>query len=156
YAYTNGVKYYDYFGQPYSAYFQLPYHVGADVKSTGIFVDDTWTISKPLTLNLGARFDHSNGSIPDFKQLNDQGKETGTTVKGLSNLATWNVVSPRIGFTWSLPFEQATQIRGHYGRYYQAMLTPYLQQVGPARAEIKGYGFNPDTGKYDDLFFDTL
>lgn len=157
YAYTNGVKYYDnssvYYGGPYIAYFQLPYHIGADVKSTGVYVDDTWSFNDHLTLNLGVRFDHSGGSIPDFPQLDALGKETGTTVKGLGNVATWDVISPRLGFTYQFPGEKATQIRGHYGRYYQAMLTPYLQRAGHARSQISGYAFNPDTGKFDDLFF---
>lgn len=153
YAYTNGVKYYDYNGAPYTAYFQLPYHIGADVKSTGVYADDTWSFNDHLTLNLGLRFDHSAGSIPDFPQLDAAGKQTGVTVKGLGNVANWDVISPRLGFTYSFPGEKATQIRGHYGRYYQAMLTPYLQRAGHARSVISGYAFNPATGKYDDLFF---
>lgn len=153
YAYTNGVKYFDYNGGPYQAYFQLPYHIGADVKSIGIFADDTWHLSDALTLNLGVRFDHSIGSIPDFPQLDAAGKETGTTIQGLKDLSKWDVVSPRLGFTYSFPWKRAGQLRGHYGRYYQALLTTYLQRAGPARAPIQGFNFNPDTGKYDDLFF---
>ncbi|HSP05964.1 MAG TPA: TonB-dependent receptor [Acidobacteriota bacterium] len=153
YAYTNGVKYYDYNGAPYSAYFQLPYHIGADSKSLGLFADDTWHFSDALTFNLGVRFDHSVGSIPDFPQLNADGKETGTTVKGLDNLAKWDVISPRLGMTYNFPWKKASQIRASYGRYYQALLTTYLQRAGPARAPIQGYSFNPDTGKYDSLFF---
>jgi outer membrane receptor protein involved in Fe transport len=153
YAYTNGVKYYDYAGYPYLAYRQLPYHIGADVNSLGVFVDDTWNVSDNLTLNLGVRFDHSTGSIPDFPQLDAAGIETGVTVNGLKDLATWDVVSPRLGFTYQFPFEKATQIRGHYGRYYQAMLTNYIQRAGPARSRIEGFSFNEDTGGFTDLFF---
>lgn len=154
YAYTNGVKYYDYNGYPSTAYFQLPYHIGADVSSIGVFLDDTWTITDNLTLNLGVRFDRSKGSIPDFPQLDAAGNETGTTVAGLNDLAEWNVVSPRLGFTYQFPWEKATQLRGHYGRYYQAMLTPYLQRAGPARARVEGYLFNEETGGYTDLNFE--
>lgn len=153
YAYTNGVKYFDYAGEPYLAYFQLPYHIGANVNSIGVFADDTWHFSDSLTFNLGIRFDHSVGSIPDFPQLNAAGKETGTTIKGLNSLANWDVVSPRLGFTYSFPWKKASQLRGHYGRYYQALLTTYLQGAGPARAPIQGFSFNSDTGQYDDLFF---
>lgn len=153
YAYTNGVKYYDYNNAPYVAYFQTPYHIGADINSTGVYVDDTWSFNKNLTFNLGVRFDHSAGSIPDFAQLNDAGQESGVTVHGLGKVATWDVASPRLGFTYSFPTEKATQIRGHYGRYYQAMLTNYIQRAGPARSRIEGKAFNEDTGQYDDLFF---
>lgn len=153
YAYTNGVKYYDYNGAPYAAYFQEPYHIGADVNSIGFFADDTWHLTDALTLNLGVRFDHSIGSIPDFPELNADGTETGNTIGGLKDLATWNEVSPRLGFTYAFPWKRSAQLRGHYGRYYQALLTTYLQSAGPARAPITAYAFNPDTGQYDDLFF---
>lgn len=153
YAYTNGVKYFDYAGEPYLAYFQLPYHIGADVNSIGFFADDTWHFNDSLTFNLGVRFDHSVGSIPDFAELNAAGKETGATINGLSDLAKWDVVSPRLGFTYSFPWKKASQLRGHYGRYYQALLTTYLQGAGSARARIEGFAFNSDTGQYDDLFF---
>lgn len=153
YAITNGVLYYDYAGYPYTAYFQLPYHIGANVNSIGFFADDTFTPTENLTLSLGVRVDHSTGSIPDFPQLDAAGNSTGTIIKGLGKVADWNVVSPRIGFTYRFPWKKATQIRGHYGRYYQALLTPYLQRAGPARSRIEGRAFNEDTGEYDDLFF---
>lgn len=153
YAYTNGVKYYDSNGAPYLAYFQFPYHIGADVNNIGFFGDDTWRWNDNLTFNFGIRYDRSKGSIPDFPQLNLAGETTGTTVQGLSDLAEWNVISPRLGFTYQLPSQKATQIRGHYGRYYQAMLTPYIQRAGPARARIEGFLFNEETGQYDILNF---
>jgi hypothetical protein len=149
YAYTNGVKYYDYNGAPYLAYYQLPYHIGADVNSIGFFADDTWRITDNLTFNLGVRYDRSKGSIPDFPELNAAAEEIGNTITGRPDIAEWNVVSPRLGFTYQFPWEKATQIRGHYGRYYQAMLTPYLQRAGPARAPITALLFNEETGRYD-------
>jgi outer membrane receptor protein involved in Fe transport len=148
YAYTNGVKFYDYGqGYPY-AYFQTPYHTGGDIKSTGVFVDDTWTWNDSVTLNLGVRFDHSTASRPDFPQLNDAGEKIGT-VPGQSDIAKWDVVSPRIGFTYHLPFKKSTQIRGHYGRYYQALLTPYIRN----RQRIEGFSLDPETGEKVDLTF---
>lgn len=149
YAYTNGVKFYDYgYAYPY-AYFQTPYHTGGEVNSIGVFADDTWTLSDNLTLNLGLRFDSSKGSRPDFPLLDNAGIETGGTVPGVDDLVKWNVVSPRLGFTYSFPFKKATQIRGHYGRYYQALLTPYIRN----RARIEGYSLDPETGERVDLTF---
>ncbi len=149
---TNGVYFYDYNNYPYVAYYQLPYHYGADVTSIGAFVDDTWSVNDNLTLNLGVRFDKSTGSIPDFPQLNAAGAETGTNVRGLGDVAHWNVVSPRLGFTYRLNTKKATQFRGHYGRYYQALLTNYVHFAGPSRSTITGAFFNPDTGQFDDVF----
>ncbi len=149
YAYTNGVKFYDYgYAYPY-AYFQTPYHTGGEVNSIGFFADDTFSVTDNLTLNLGIRFDRSTASRPEFPLLNTAGDESGGTIPGESDLANWNVVSPRLGFTYSFPFKKATQIRGHYGRYYQALLTPYIRN----RARIEGYSLDPETGELADLTF---
>ncbi|HSE41177.1 MAG TPA: TonB-dependent receptor [Acidobacteriota bacterium] len=153
-ALTNGRFYYDYNNAPYIAYFQLPYHYGADVNSIGFFVDDTWSVSENLTFNLGLRYDRSKGSIPDFPELSAEGGETGTTIAGLNDLAEWNVVSPRLGFTYQFPWKKATQLRGHYGRYYQALLTPYLHFASPSISKLEGFLFNEDTGGFTDLFFE--
>jgi outer membrane receptor protein involved in Fe transport len=151
YAYTNGVKFYDYsyggYNYPY-AYFQTPYHTGATVNSAGIFADDTWTFSDNLTLNLGVRFDTSKAHRPEFDLLNEAGQAIGK-VPGQDNLAKWNVVSPRIGFTYHFPTKKSTQIRGHYGRYYQALLTPYVRN----RQRIEGFSLDPATGDPVDLTF---
>ena len=149
YAYTNGVKFYDYgYAYPY-AYFQTPYHTGGNVSSIGFFVDDTFAVTDNLNLSLGLRFDHSGGSTPEFPLLNNAGQETGETIAGRDDLVNWNVVSPRLGFTYQFPFQKATQIRGHYGRYYQALLTPYIRN----RARIEGFSLDPETGETVDLTF---
>jgi outer membrane receptor protein involved in Fe transport len=153
---TNGRLYYDYDGAPYTVYLQLPYHYGANVNSIGFFVDDTWTVTDNFTLNLGVRFDHSTGSIPAFPLLDAAGNETSSTSQALDDLAEWNVVSPRLGFTYQFPWEKATQIRGHYGRYYQALLTPYLHFASPSISLTEGFAFNEETGGYTDKFFELL
>ena len=149
YAYTNGVKFYDYgYAYPY-AYFQTPYHTGGEINSIGFYVDDTWSVTDNLNLSLGIRFDRSTGSRSDFPLLNTAGEETGGTVPGQDDIAKWNVISPRLGFTYSFPFDKPTQIRGHYGRYYQALLTPYIRN----KSRIEGFSLDPETGEVVDLTF---
>lgn len=151
YAYTNGVKFYDYTYGDYLyqyAYFQTPYHTGGDVNSIGFFVDDTFSVTDNLTLSLGARFDRSTGSRPSFPELNNAGDETGGTIPAASDLVNWSVVSPRLGFTYQFPLKKPTQIRGHYGRYYQALLTPYLRN----RARIEGFSLDEEGNPLDLIF----
>jgi outer membrane receptor protein involved in Fe transport len=96
------VAFYDYYGEPYLAYYQAPYHYGANVKSLGLFVDDTWTIGDRVSLNVGVRYDHSTAENPDFPVLDNAGNDTSETVTGLGELFTWDVVSPRVGATFRL------------------------------------------------------
>ena len=61
---------YTYEGQVYNYWYQyqmLPFQYGAITKDLGLFLDDTITVNDRLTLNLGLRFDHNTGDIPDFE-----------------------------------------------------------------------------------------
>jgi len=58
--------YYDYKGVPYYQYQQDVFYVGGVINTFAAFVDDSWKIGNRLTLNLGLRFDHSNGYVPEL------------------------------------------------------------------------------------------
>jgi hypothetical protein len=157
--YTGGAYLYDYGGQPYIAYYQVPFHYGAEESSLGLFVDDSWSFNDRLTINLGVRFDHSVGTSPDFAELvldpsAERGvSESGNTIAGRGDVVTWNTVSPRVGATVKLDQEGRTVLRLHYGRYYQALLTGPLGFLPNSISPVTGAFFNPETGLYDDVFF---
>lgn len=150
-AVSGGVKYYDYNGAPYLAYFQTPYHYAASMWTTGVFADDTWKLGERVNVALGLRFDHSVGSVPDVKELDTAGNETGKTVAGLGKVLTWDTVSPRIGATFKLDPSGRGIVRAYYGRFYQALLTGALDDLSPGITSTYIYAYNPDTGAYDDL-----
>ncbi len=58
-----------------------------------------------VTLNPGIRFNFNRGSVP----------EQGTVL-------STNPVAPRIGVAWDLTGNHKTVLRGHYGRYFDALL----------------------------------
>ena len=150
--FPGGAAFYDYYGEPYLAYYQAPYHYGANVKSLGLFVDDTWTIGDKVSLNVGVRFDHSTAENPDFPVLDSDGNDTSETVTGLGDLFTWNVVSPRVGATFRLTEDGKTALRAHYGRYYQALITGPLGALSPSISRLSQREWNPDTGEYEEFF----
>lgn len=151
--YSGGAIYYDYNGEPYSAYMQTPYHYGGNVNGLGVFADDTWSVNHRLTLNLGVRMDHNTGSIPDFPELDNAGNETGKTIPGLGEIINFTNVSPRLGLTFKIDEEGRTVLRGNYGRYYEPLITGFFDGATPAIATLYGYLYNPETGQYDDLFY---
>ncbi|MGH9461949.1 MAG: TonB-dependent receptor [Vicinamibacteria bacterium] len=150
--FPGGVAFYDYYGEPYLAYYQTPYHYGANVKSFGAFADDTWTIGERVSINVGVRYDRSTAENPDFPVLDNDGNETGATVTGLGHLFTWNVVSPRVGATFRLTEDGKTALRAHYGRYYQALITGPVGDLSPSISRISQRQWNPDTGEYEEFF----
>src|SRR5262249_12610832 len=98
------------------------------------YAQDSWDITKKLNLNLGVRWDHDRGIISDVTQPD------GTVVKGLGTVYKTDPVAPRLGFTYDLRGDQKTVIKGHYGRYYEAMFSDYF---APASKAWGGY-----TGQY--------
>ncbi len=76
----------------------------------GLFAQDSWSVNKDLTLNLGVRYDLDNS----YNSLNP------LIPKGFHQINTdRNNVSPRVGFAWSpLGTERNTLVRGGAGIYF--------------------------------------
>jgi hypothetical protein len=123
---------------------QLPQHLGGQMKTAGAFVDDTVRVGPRLTLNLGVRYDWSRAYFPSEPILDKLGNPTGQMSPAVSELYTWNSVSPRLGFTLKLAPDGRTVLKGHYGRYYGGIVTSSFERAGPAVPPF--YTFN---GTYD-------
>ncbi|MCI0606319.1 carboxypeptidase regulatory-like domain-containing protein, partial [bacterium] len=101
--------------------YRTPFLSGSVSDGLGFFVDDTVTLNQRVTLNLGFRFDHNTGSIPDFDRLEvgtpsiteiGNFKRTGEMIPGVNNLVQWNLVSPRLGFVWRTREDGRAALRG--------------------------------------------
>jgi len=150
YSYSGGVAFYDYDGYPYYAYYQNPYNYGLSVSKIGFFVDDAWSISDRLTLNLGLRFDHQNGDIFDVDEIDVNANPTGNTIEGISNVLSWNNWSPRIGLVYQLTSDRKTILRATYGHYYEGMYLATFFPLSTSSQPVYAYLYNWDTGLYDE------
>lgn len=155
----NGVWNYQYAGYQYRVY-QAPYIYGGTGNDLGIFVDDTVTVNDRLSLNLGLRYDHNTGSIPDFPRLaigtpsiSPMGNivETGQTIPGFENVIDWNLVSPRLGFTYQLGDSSRSVIQGSFGVYYDQNVYGNWDAPAPVVPDIVTSILNPETGEYEVL-----
>ena len=85
-----------------------------------LYVQDDWTISPRLTLNLGLRYDLETGSLAP--------NQTGLAVNPRGN--DTNNLQPRVGFAWDVNGTGRTIVRGGGGLYYdQAWLNLTFNQI---------------------------
>jgi hypothetical protein len=123
---------YTYGTEPAYGYTQLPYHQGGRMRNLGVFVDDTIRIGSRLSINVGARYDHSKAYFPKFGLLDREGNETGQFTDPVDEVFHWNTVSPRVGFNWKLSGDGKTVLKAHYGRYYRGIVTGEFDNTVPS------------------------
>lgn len=73
-----------------------------DIEASAWYLEDNWSITPNLLLNLGVRVDN-------FENLT----AAGTTFTRIEDL-----VSPRVGFSWDMKGDGSTKLFGNLGRYY--------------------------------------
>jgi outer membrane receptor protein involved in Fe transport len=142
--YSGGVVYatytYYYNGTPYEfryKYEMPPYSYGAASNQVALFVDDTWTVNDRLTLNVGLRYDHNTGWIPDqpgvaVDPTDYSWYDTDTIYPGKPDLVKWRVLAPRLGLAYKLTEDGKTLLRANVGRYYDQMTYGNWELPSPA------------------------
>jgi len=106
------------------------------IKSFRGYIQDNIRATKKLHVNLGLRYEN-----PRFNARN---------YRGSGDIASFSVLSPRIGFTYDLTGDQKTLVRGSFGVYYNKPLTQTYYYCYPGNADQYTYSiflppenFNP-------------
>jgi outer membrane receptor protein involved in Fe transport len=146
------VSYADFNGAPDQATFRDPRSTGGRVRALGGFAQDNWTITDRLTANLGLRYDHTTGTIPEMDQFDNEVRNpTGVTYPSLGTLISFDNVSPRIGLTYKLDQSGRTVAKASYGRYYGRLPVSLFANLAPGNTTSSVYRYNASTAKYDIL-----
>jgi hypothetical protein len=152
-AYFDNAYLFDYNG-PYYALYRDPYAMAARTDVAAGFVQDNWTLNDRMTLNLGLRFDHITGSIPESEQLDSRLENpTGVTFPGQEGLITFNTLSPRVGLTVKLDNSGKTVGKASYGRFYGKLLGNMFRNASTGNTTYNAFLFNTDSGQYDVPFY---
>jgi TonB dependent receptor-like, beta-barrel len=146
-----GVRFVDDAGQPFQAISRTPSPDGGLSVTASAFATAAITFGDRWTLNAGVRFDHSRAVSQDLPGIDEQGRETDTTVEGLGTLYTWNIVSPRLGVTAKLTGDGRTILRASYGKFSQGVLTGEFGAFHPGVTPITTAAFNRATGGYTTI-----
>ena len=95
------------------------YNTPADSKNIdkmlGVFVQDAWSVGRHLTLNLGVRFDHNAGILPE--QSNPQRQFVGPQTLAESTPVKQNLFVWRSGMSYDPIGDGQTAIKASYSRY---------------------------------------
>ena len=73
-----------------------------ETTASAYYLEDTWSVTPNLLLNLGLRVDSFNNK----------------TAAGDSFIKMDNLVSPRLGFSWDMRGDGSSKLFGNLGRYY--------------------------------------
>ena len=102
-------------------------------KVFGIFVQDSWTASNKLTLNLGFRFDHNVGTLPAQSTPGGQfvaAKSIPESSPINQNLAVW-----RTGLAFDPMADGKTALKASYSRYGLQVGIDRVLNVNPLQSD---------------------
>lgn len=116
-----------------------PFLTVRTANSLGAFLDEQWSPTRRLTVNLGLRYDHMSSKYGTGKVYNlvtsaEDINGPPPVVRdraGSDNIFDFKNVSPRVGLSYMLTDDGKTVARASFGRYYQPISVESLRRFGP-------------------------
>lgn len=122
----------------------------------GGFLQDSWTISDRLSVNLGVRIDHQEGIIP--KQGNDRevlvynGVTFDPRVPEKFKPLVWTTLAPRAGLIYDITGDGKTAFKMSFGRYYAANIMQFFITVNPNAFLYYRYRLDENWNIYGNMY----
>jgi outer membrane receptor protein involved in Fe transport len=94
-----------------------PVHSSTSSTNVGTYVQDSWLVTRTLTLAAGVRWDHQVGDVADdvTGTISPEGERIGERVFELDNFA------PRAGIVYDPTGQGLGKLFAHYGRFYETL-----------------------------------
>jgi len=128
--------------------YNTPVNVRSIYHETAAYAQDSVTIKRKLTLNLGVRYDHFNTFYP--KQTSPAATFpdlfTQRTFAQSPNIATWNTFRPRLGGAYDLTGSGKSVIRVFFGQFDILEGAELAEQINPNGLGTQVYSWNDTNG----------
>lgn len=117
-----------------------------NVAFTGAYGNDSWTIARRLTLDLGGRFEHDTAEIPP------QGRQAGawsfTQASRIDRIPfkTLNSFAPRLYFSYDVMGNGKTVVKGGWGRFMKQRFVEENQFTNPYSSVTATYRWHDNNG----------
>jgi hypothetical protein len=100
--------------QPDTVSIQAPGIYRPDHRRETLYFQDAWSAADRITINAGVRIGFYQGAIT-----------------GQPTQFSASSIAPRIGVAWDVLPQHTMSVRGHYGRYHEAMVTSFYDFLDP-------------------------
>jgi len=106
----------------YYGFHMHPFDRKEDMLNYSLFLNDTWNVSRNLTLNIGVRFDYNSVIWPPQNQdenppFNPWGLRVDRRIYNSITALQWKNLSPRLGFIYDIFADGSTLVKASWGRY---------------------------------------
>jgi hypothetical protein len=136
-------------GTPIEVYaYNTPVDVRSIYHETAAYAQDSVTLKRKLTLNLGVRYDHFNTFYPSqtspaasFPALFPQ-----RTFAQSPNIATWNTFRPRLGVAYDITGKGRSVVRAYFGQFDIIEGAGLAEQINPNGLSTQVYKWTDTNG----------
>lgn len=130
----------------------IAYNTPVDVRSiyheTALYAQDSVTLKRKLTLNLGVRYDRFNTFYPEQRSptATFPGLFPQRTFAQSPNIATWNTFRPRLGAAYDLAGNGKSVLRAYFGQFDVIEGAELAETVNPNGLSTQIYTWRDTNG----------